>query len=154
MPSYHFETPEFGISDTGIHYLRSRFNYKTVAYTDIHSARIEQGKDLNNWAIVLSIGIALAGFGLYYFYRLYIFFFEISEHRTIAPEQILLPVIPFLMGVYCIYSATRNSVVMRFTDAQGKPDKLSLRELQKNNQLEGFLSTLRPHLGTRLTGNL
>jgi hypothetical protein len=154
MPNYYFETPEFGISDTGIHYLRSRFNYKTVPYTDIHSARIEQGKDLNNWALVLSIGIALVAFGLYYFYRLYIFFFEISESRTIAPEQILLPIIPFLVGGYCIYSATRNCIVMRFTDALGKPDKLSLRELQKNNQLEVFISTLRPHLGTRLTSNL
>jgi len=154
MSSYHFETSEFGISDTGIHYLRSRFNYKTVPYTEIHSVRIERGKDMNNWMIVLSLGIAAVAFGLYYLYRLYVFFFEISESRTISLEQMIIPVIPLLVGGYCIYGATRNSIVIRFTDGQGKRDKLSLRELQKNNQLEEFLPILQQHLGTRLTSDL
>lgn len=153
MPDYHFETSEFGVSDTAVHYLRSRFNYKTIPYTEVDSIKIERGKELNNWGIILALGIALLAFGGYYCYALYVFMFETAVHRTISPEQILLPLIPLLAGGYCLYSSTRNGTILLLTKRDGTRDKFSLREIQKNNQLAGFQSFLRQYLQNRLTVN-
>lgn len=54
---YYFETDQLGISETGIHLLRNRFNYETIEYSSIQEIRIEKGKQIKNWLLVLLLGI-------------------------------------------------------------------------------------------------
>ncbi len=47
MNKYYFKTNEFGLTDNGIDFLRSGFNYKTINFPKIHKADIT-----NNLSIV------------------------------------------------------------------------------------------------------
>jgi hypothetical protein len=63
MAYYNFQTEEFGVSESGIHLLRSGFNYKTITLSEIDRIRIERAKEIHNWWLVFIIGSALIGFG-------------------------------------------------------------------------------------------
>jgi uncharacterized membrane protein YqjE len=132
MNKYHFECREFGVSDQGIHLLRSGFNYETIEFNNLESLTIERGKELNNWPLVLSIGIAFLSFALYYLMRLYDVFFDPENRVTsIFVEEILVPIFPLLLGAYCIYSSLKNGIVMRTRTVQDKTNKFTLREFEK-----------------------
>lgn len=152
MNEYLFETSEFGLSDKGIHLLRSRFNYETIDYADVSALTIEKGKELNNWLVILIIGLGLFSFAVYYTFRL---FSVLTNHEVavISTEEILVPLIPFMMGGYCIYSSTRNSTVLRIKTVKDKRNKLSLKELAKDNKLQDLQQFLKDRVSTKLTVN-
>ena len=69
MDNYYFESREFGVSDKGIHLLRSGFNYETIEFSQVDSLTIGRGKELNNWLAILVIGLALLTAAAYYVLR-------------------------------------------------------------------------------------
>ena len=69
---YHFETEEFGLSDDGIHLLRSKFNYDTIEYRQVASVRVVSDKELNNWLAILIIGLSFLAFSVYYSIKMYL----------------------------------------------------------------------------------
>ena len=147
---YYFETAEFGLSSRGIHLLRSRFNYETYDFQDIDTLTIEKGKELNNWVIILILGLGLTVFSVWYSYGLIDI---VKEAHVIYVEQILVPVIPFMLGSYCIYSSTRDGTILRVHTIK-KTDKFSLKEIEKAKKLEDFKQVLRDKLQTRVRINL
>jgi hypothetical protein len=153
MKSYNYETPEFGVSDAGIHLLRSRFNYETILFDQVERVAIRKGKELNNWPVVLLIGIALAAFSVYYTLKLFYFMGD-PQVRVIYIEQIIIPAIPFMVGGYCIYSSTRNGMVLMITTIQNKSQRFPLKELEKKDQLMSFQDFLKTKLGARLSINV
>jgi hypothetical protein len=153
MINYYFETREFGISDNGIHLLRSRFNYETVHFDQVDSLTIEKGKELNNWIVILIIGLGLVAFSLYYSLRLFNII-DNNEVNVIYIEEILVPLIPFMLGGYCLYSSTRKGTILRLKTIKNKTDKFPLRELEKDNRIGQFQDFLKEKLNTKIRINL
>jgi len=153
MNQYVYETTEFGLSDQGIHLLRSRFNYETIPFADIETATIEKGKELNHWIAILSFGIILVAIALFYILRA---MHVVGNHevRVIYIEQIVIPVIPLLLGGYCLYSSTRNGIVLRIKTASNKNEKFPLKEIEKANDLSGLQQYLKDRFSTRIRINI
>jgi hypothetical protein len=153
MKEYAYETTEFGLSDQGIHLLRSRFNYETIPFSDIESVTIEKGKELNNWAAILTFGIVLVSIAIFYILRA-LHVIGNLEVNVIYIEQIIIPVIPFLLGCYCLYSSTRNGTILRFRTISSKKDKFPLKEIEKKDDLAGLQQYLKDRLSTRIRINI
>ena len=134
MNQYYFETREFGVSDNGIHLLRSRFNYETIEFNQVDYLIIGKGKELNNWLIILLIGLALVSFSVYYSLSLFNII-DNNEVNVIYLEEILVPLIPFMLGGYCLYSSTRNGTILRVKTIKNKVDKFPLKEFERENKL-------------------
>ena len=149
MNNYYFETREFGVSDIGIHLLRSRFNYETVEFNQLDNVTIERGKELNNWVAILIIGLSLFSFSIYYSLKLFNVV-NSNEVNVIYVEHILVPLIPFMLGGYCLYSSTRNGVVLRIRTIKNKTNKFPLKELEKDNKLESLQDFLKKKLNTKV----
>lgn len=152
MNNYLIETREFGLSDKGIHLLRSRFNYQTIDYNAIDELVIEKGKELNNWALLLVIGLGLLLFSFWYSFRLFKIL-DRSEVRVIYIEEIIVPVIPFLAGLYFMYSSTRNGITMKARTKGTWQKKLSLADIEKDKNMDKLTSILRDNLQGRLKLN-
>lgn len=133
---YKFETEEFGLSDVGIHYLRNRYNYKTINYEVIESIEIKKGNDLRNWLWVLFIGLALLSFVIYDLISIYLLLNSDSTY-VIYIERLLIPLIPLLLGVYSIVISLRVTKVIVGQSRKGKI-YLSLRKIITENQYEEF----------------
>ena len=146
---YHFETEEFGLSDDGIHLLRSKFNYNTIEYRQVVSARVVGDKELNNWLAILIIGFSFLAFSVYYSIKLYLAIQTGTMHR-IYIEYLLVPVIPFMLGGYCVYAATRTCQVLKVKTAKNKRKKLSLASIEKSNEMDRFVA----FVSSKLTGKV
>src|SRR5687768_14504143 len=153
MTNYYFETREFGVSDHGIHLLRSRFNYETIEFNQVDSLTIERGKELNNWVAILIMGIALVSFSIYYSLRLFNII-DNNEVNVIYIEELLVPLIPFMLGGYCLYSSMRNGSILRVRTIKNKTDKFPLKELEKDNKVRQFQEFLKEKLSTKIKINL
>jgi hypothetical protein len=153
MNEYSFETREFGTSETGIHLLRSRFNYETIPFIEIERLTIEKGKELTNWLVVLVFGQGLVISSLYYALRIFNVIGN-SEVNVIYIEEIIVPLIPLMVGGYCIYSSLRTGTVLRMKTTKGKNDKFPLRELEAQNLLMQFRELIKNKLGTKVRINI
>src|SRR5687768_6891151 len=153
MNNYHFETREFGVSDRGIHLLRSRFNYETIEFDQVDHLTIEKGKELNNWLAILVIGLALVSFSVYYTVRLFSIV-DNNEVNVIYVEEILVPLLPFMIGGYCLYSSTRNGTILRLRTINSKTDKFPLKEFEKEDKLGRFQDFLKAKLKTKVKINV
>lgn len=140
MKHYKFYTKEFGISDTGIHLLRSSFNYRTINFKDITSLEIVRGKLIRNWIFVFIFGISLLAFSIYYAYVL-IDVLNDPSIRRIYIEELMVPVLPALLGGLCIYSSSRKGIVIKI-EHNGKRSSYPLEDIIKNNQYEDFVDYL------------
>lgn len=149
MTNYYFETREFGVTDKGIHLLRSRFNYETIEFKEIDTISIERGKELNNWIAILIIGLAFVSFSVWYSVRLYIVLNN-NEVAVISIEEILVPLIPFMLGAYCLYSSTRNGPILRVRTIKNKSEKFPLKELEKENRISSFQAFLKEKLDSKI----
>ena len=153
MSNYHFETREFGVSDNGIHLLRSKFNYETIEFNQVDTLTIEKGKELNNWIVILIIGLALVSFSAWYSLRLFNII-DNHEVNVIYIEEILVPLIPLMLGGYCLYSSTRNGTILRIRTIKNKADKFPLKEIEKENKVRPFEEFLKGKVNTKVKINV
>ncbi|MDB5249078.1 MAG: hypothetical protein JWQ40_3472 [Segetibacter sp.] len=68
MNSYKFETAQLGISEPGIHLLRSVYNYQTIPFESIDTIVIKTGRQIRKWLLSLIFGIVLVSTGFYFLY--------------------------------------------------------------------------------------
>lgn len=151
MTAYKIETKEFGLSDNGIHLLRKRFNYKTIDYKDIDLLIVETDKELNNWILLFVVGLGLSIFSIWYIYRLFLSF---NNNDVIYADEIVVPVLPLLTGIYFIYSSTKTGQIIKVTTKDKQLKKLSLADLEKHKSTHELTSILRDKLHGRLKINL
>ena len=147
MSTYTFETPGFGLSNNGLHLLRSGYNYKTIDYSDIQEATLKRDVAIKNWLLVLVIGVTLilaAVFQAIHVYNL----FTNPEVHTVYIESIVLPALPLILGNYCIYVALKKTTVLHVIHPGGKT-KLSLNQVTRDQQVHAFVSFLQEKLGSR-----
>jgi hypothetical protein len=147
MANYLFETSEFGISDSGIHLLRSGFNYETISWTEINSIKIERGKELYNWAIILLLGLVIFIVGVYLSIRT----MNILIHKDNAvrnAKMILFLLIPFA-GAYFVYTSLQTGTLLRINYSAYKKLMFPLREIESKNGLDEFRSLMSKKLDSR-----
>lgn len=139
--TYTYEAERFAVSENGLHLLRNRFNYETIAWNTIETVEVRNGKDLRNWLWVLCVGVALAGYAIYDIFYILFIFNDPNTHKIYA-ERLVLPVIPLALGLYSIFIALRNTRVMVIKGTT-KTYSLSLRYLIKSNQYSEFISFMQ-----------
>ena len=147
MKSYNFHTSEFGISDTGIHLLRSGFNYRTIGFAQIRRIRIEKGKELHNWWMVFIIGAALIGLGVH----LSIGTIKMFVEGNVAPRHarmIFLLLIP-VAGGYFVYNSLQTGLILKIDCSNGDKDMFPLKELIEEKKLAEFKTYLKGRIGPR-----
>ena len=143
MNLYKFSTREFGVSNEGIHWLRSGYNYKTIAFTDVRSITIGKGKQISNWIVALLFGILLVCVGLYVlFYACNALY--AGTVRVFYPEQFAFAAIPLFIGTYSLFMSLKKGIIIELGTDTGKT-AFPLEELRKNGQLEAFINFLEHH---------
>ncbi|ALJ00709.1 hypothetical protein DC20_19155 [Rufibacter tibetensis] len=139
-----FETSEFGLSSEGIHLLRSRYNYETVPFSHIQSIRFGKGRIVNNWVAILVIGLACVAFSIFYAFVLLEVFSDERVNR-IYIEEILLPFLPLVFGVYMVYASLRTGEMMVVCYGR-KTKRFTLERLKKEGSLERFMDEVNSHV--------
>jgi hypothetical protein len=148
MAYYHFQTQEFGMSATGIHLLRSGFNYRTIPFSEIKSIQIIKGKQLRHWWAILIVGLALfavgASLSIYVIYT--IMEGELTRYVARAITVLLIPVI----GGYFVYNALETGMILKIECINGRKERLPLKELERRKQLQPLTIHLKEWMGSRL----
>lgn len=138
---YVFETRQLGISERGFHLLRNRFNYQTIEYTDVISVTIQHGKEVNNWILLFMFSVALLSFSAYYAWALLAAWIN-NEINHIYIEEIVVPVLPALIGGYCTFAAFRKGpIVIVKTGSQTL--RYPLRDLANGKTLQELREFLK-----------
>ncbi|MGC3946417.1 MAG: hypothetical protein QM762_18165 [Chryseolinea sp.] len=148
MATYYFKTEEFGISDEGFHLLRSGFNYKTIMFSEITRIRIERGKELHNWWLVLILGLGLLALGVY----MSLGAIRILLRENLSPRHAklsLLLLIP-VVGGYFVYNSFQTGLVIKIDCADGEKDMFPLRNIIKGQKLNELIAFLSASFGGRL----
>lgn len=141
MELYKFETDKFGISEKGIHLLRNKFNYKTIYKSEIDSIFIEKGKQVNNWLLLLVVGLILCSFGLYWSIKLIYEFFFANNVSRFYYEQFILPIFPVFMGVYSVYTSLQRGLIM-IVVTNKKVMRFPIGKLNGKLQIERLIALL------------
>ena len=141
---YDFETSEFGIDQTEVHLLRNGYNYKSYPLSDIRSVEIRKGPEVGNWLIVLILGLGLLGFAFYTIFGLWRFFK--SSATRISIQQIILPLFPLIIGIYCTLTALKRTKVIVFHFASVKKS-FPLTKLIKSKKDKEFIDFVRANTG-------
>lgn len=144
MSLYQFETDQFGISEQGIHLLRSGNNYQTFEFEEIGEMTIEKGNQIANWLLSLTFGIVLILVGLYVAYTVLAEYFFYDRVHTFYVEQFLFPVFPLFVGSYLVYMASRIGLVLSI-EVNGKTRKLPIENLRKQNKIEELMTFFYEH---------
>jgi hypothetical protein len=147
VSNYTFETPAFGLSHTGLHLLRSGYNYKTIDYYDIQEASLKRAVAVKNWLLVLAIGIALITVAVFQAVHVYNLFTNPEVHPVYI-ESIILPLLPLILGNYCISVALKKTTVLLVIHSRGKL-KLPLKGIIQTERADQLATFLQEKLGTR-----
>src|SRR5215216_501179 len=134
LTGYDIQLKDFALSPQGIHLLRNRFNYKTISYNDVHKATFARAVETKNVVLTLIAGIALVGFAVYNTIGVYENFHNPTVH-LIYIESIALPVLPVLLGLYCIYTAIKK-VPSLIIELENQKHTLSLQDIYKAGLVE------------------
>jgi hypothetical protein len=148
MTEYLFQTDEFGVSDKGIHLLRSGFNYQIVHWNEINFMKIKHGKELQNWWIIFLLGTALLVLGLYWSIRTVDILLH-KEHAERYAKMLLFLLIPGI-GIYFLYNAFRTGPVLRVNYSAYKKATFPLRKIMQEDRLGEFKSLAAEKLGRKI----
>ena len=148
MGHYYFKTNEFGVTDRGIHLLRSGFNYETIDFAQIHKLEIETGKELNNWLAILVIGLILLAPGIYFAINV----INVLVHGDISPYGARIALLLFipLVGVYFIYASLQTGTILKLYYGRDKKNKFPLRQIVREKRMDDFKLLMRDKLSGKL----
>jgi hypothetical protein len=147
MNNYDIQSKDFALSAQGVHLLRNRFNYKTINYNDVHKATFARAVETKNVVLTLIAGILFVGFAVYNAIGVFENFHNPAVHR-IYIESIVLPVLPLLLGLYCIYIAVKK-VPSLIIELESQKHTLSLEDIYKAGEIEILEIYLKEKLRTR-----
>ncbi|MCX2741333.1 hypothetical protein [Pontibacter anaerobius] len=142
---YTFQTELFGVNDSGIHLLRSGYNYKSFPYTEIESVEFRRGKVIKNWLFLLLFGVGCILFSGYYAFVIFDFFTS-EEGGKIYIEEIVVPLFPALAGVASLWMALKTAEVTIVRTVKKKL-LLDLTDLVKKDEAKAFSVYFIQHVG-------
>jgi hypothetical protein len=144
MTNYVIESKDFALSPEGVHLLRNRFNYKTLDFYDIDKATFTRAAETKHVLLTLIVGALLVAFAVYQTISVYEDFQDPSVYR-IYIESIILPVLPLLVGLYCIYIAVKK-VPLLIIELKSEKYKLSLRDIISDGRMQVLETYLKEKL--------
>ncbi len=144
---YDFESKDFALSANGVHLLRNGFNFKTISFQELDKATFKKDVEPKNVGLTLIAGILLILFALFQSKGVYESFNDPAEY-TIYIESIVLPVLPFLIGLYCIFISAKK-VPTLLVEKKNEKHKLNLKDAINNHQLDDLKAYLRTKLRTK-----
>jgi hypothetical protein len=139
MSIYKFTTDQFGISESGIHLLRSGYNYKTIVFSEMESISIGRGKQISNWVVALAFGMLLVFVGLYVWIHAFHAYFFRDDVHVFYVEQFAFPVIPLIIGSYAIFVSLKNGATLRVT-VNSKTMSFPVEKLRKWGQIDELIT--------------
>lgn len=135
-PVYRFRTSEFGVSNQGIHLLRSGYNYKTISFNELETIAITRGKELHNWWVIFIVGAAVVLFGIAL--SIHVINMVISDDFPTGNLRMLFVLfIPFV-GVYFVYNSVQMGLVLKVKCSDGSRWIFPLKEIARAKQLPAF----------------
>jgi len=135
MMSYGFETPEFGLDENGLHRLRSRFVFETIPYPQMQQAEVKRGKSVQNWVLLLIVGVCCLAIAVFVAYRILDFLFDDTPTNLhIEVHEVAIPIFPAFIGVSAIWQALKETDILEIKTA-GRRLVLPLDKLQPAVQL-------------------
>ncbi len=81
-------------------------------------------------------GLSLLAFALYDLFQIYLVFFDNST-STIYIERLLIPLFPFIIGIYAIIISIKTSDII-LIKVDSKNYYFSLSKIMKSDNYEGF----------------
>jgi hypothetical protein len=138
ISSYKFETDQIGVSDHAVHLLRSGFNFDTLEFTTIDKITIEKGRQVNNWLLLLVVGLGLLGFGVFTAIKVVYEYFFANNFQRFYIEQFVIPVLPLAFGLSSIFYSLKTGAVLKISIKQ-KTKQFPIDELRKKSQMEAFV---------------
>lgn len=136
--SYLFESEQFGLSETGFHFLRSRFNYKTLNYSEITKVEFKRGHSIKNWIFILILGIIALVTSVIWVFGIVLFFDE--GKGQIHIEELVSPVVLTFFGVFFIYkSFQKTDTIHVYFDR--KHDYFNLEKIENKNEIIQFFKS-------------
>ena len=148
MTPYQFQFEDFALSDEGVHLLRNRFNFKTIAYDQIETAIVDRRTEIKNALLVFILGAVMLCFAFYQSRWVFQLFNDPHTYK-IYIESIVIPLFPAALGIYCIYIALRKGPVLILKE-QGETHTLRLRTAVKKGLAFDCEKFLIRHLGHKL----
>ena len=136
---YGFESEKFGLADDSLHLLRSRFSYQTFHYDEVKSIVIENGKQVERWMVLLIMGVGMSAFSLYFGYVVFGAFYS-REITRIYIEELIVPIIPFVLGFICIYAGLRNGPTMKVEFRDAPSIRFPLGGSKKRGELDALIA--------------
>lgn len=133
---YSFESNQFALSETGFHFLRSRFNYKTLNYSEIDKVEFKRWYSIKNWLVILILGVFSVSIAI--LWSVNIFFFFEEGIGTIYIEELVAPLILLIFGLFFIYKSFHktNTIHIYF---DGKHDFFNLENINNQKDLIDFM---------------
>ena len=145
VTKYHFVTDEFGVSDVGIHLLRSRFNYQTIKFSEIKIMSVGKGMELHNWALIFVVGAILIVVGVGISIGI---INTLLTHGASGPRILLVLFIPFV-GAYFVFNSVQIDTIMTINYGCNNKHKFPLKKILIDKKLNAFNALMREKLGNR-----
>lgn len=144
MDKYIFENDQFGVSEKGVHFLRSRFNYETFNFSEIREISISKEYETENWGLLLLTGVIFLIVSVYYEGFVLMDYYVYRPEARYYIEQFTIPMVTIMFGIYCIVNSLRKGMVIRFHTSE-KTKRVLLEDKKVNSEeLLAFLKSNSP----------
>lgn len=138
---YFFRDRKVGVTDKEVCLLRNGFCYRRIAFNDIESVSIEKGRAINNWFLVLSMGILASSAASIILFLLFKNLIMPTSPRSANFIGYMLMGVVFLMGLggFAIRESTKKVPVLKLSEVRTKTT-LPIPKLEMHlNELKQFL---------------
>ncbi len=148
---YHYTTNQLGISDEGIHFLRNRFEYKKIPFSQIEKVELKKGMQLNNWYVIFFVGVALLSTGIYL--GLGIFnALQNPGHNLRSLRIVYLLFIP-IVGGYFVYESLQYGLILELKYNREKKKCFHLKRLTPESR-QKFSEFMKAKMGNKFINQL
>ncbi len=147
-PQYRFQTDEFALSDSSLHWLRSRYNYKTLPYEAFDKFVFTRGREVNNWWMLFGFGVLMLGVAGLITVIIIDDLISNPYRVTINIDMIVALVIPLALGFFSLYNSLRNGDML-YAYQQRKRHRFPLRKIVREGHKDALVKYLKEHPHTR-----
>ena len=137
----------FRVSNEGIQLVKSGMPSSVIGYDSIGKVVVKWGIEVENWFLVLVMGILIFCLGCYLSSG--ILMWVISGGYAGSYKGVFTLLIPFC-GLYFVYSALKAGPVMVVLYGEGKSVRLPVKEVMDRMEFDKMIEMLPGALGNRL----
>lgn len=151
MKQYLSATDEFGITESGIDLMRSKFHYATINWKEINALKISHGKELRYWWVILIIGIALLLLGAYFTFRT--FDILLNKEHPMNYVKMLQFLLILLIGGFFVVTAFRSGPLLHVNYLNNKKLFFPIRKIEHEQGMDAFKANINRSAGKVVFSN-